>query len=249
MTQTLKLGKKPARVDAVKFKFRDFLVKKSVPAVPKTFGHETAFTDWGMLGNDQVGDCVIAGGMHEIMMWNKVCGKDVVFTEATAIKDYSRITGYVPGDESTDQGTDMEAAAKYRRKTGFVDAKGRHHKIGAYLDLEPGNLQEHLLAAYMFEAVGEGFEMPTSAMDQFDAGKPWSIIKGSRIEGGHYIPLVAHRSNLVIVSWGRAQRVTSSFFKKYNDEAIVYLSQEMISGGKSPEGFDLPALQDALKSL
>jgi hypothetical protein len=245
----IKLGKKPARVGAVKFKFREFLIKKKLPTVPRSFGHEKLFKNWGMLANDQVGDCVIAGGQHEVMLWNKACGKDVRFTEQSAIDDYSRIAGYVPGDPSTDQGTDMEEAAKYRRKTGLLDADGKYHQIGAYLDLEPGNLAQHLLAAYMFEAVGLGFEMPMSAMDQFNAGKHWSIVRGSRIEGGHYIPLVAHRTDLVIVTWGRAQRVTTGFFKKYNDESIVYLSEEMIQSGKSPEGFDLPALKDALNSL
>ena len=247
---TFKLGKTPARVGAVKLKFRDFAVRAKLPKRPAHFGHEGLFKDWGMLANDTVGDCVIAGGEHETMVWNGACGKFVpTFTADTAVQDYSAIAGYDPADPSTDQGTDMELAAKYRRKTGLVDSHGNRHQIGAYLDLAPGNLEEFLQAAWMFECVGCGFEFPTSAMDEFNAGKPWAVVKGSRVEGGHYVPLVAKRTDLVVVTWGRTQRVTSGFFKKYNDEGIVYLSPEMIASDKSPEGFDLKALQEALASL
>jgi hypothetical protein len=91
--------------------------------------------------------------------------------------------------------------------------------------------------------------MPASSLSQFNRGKPWSVVRGSRVEGGHYVPLIAHRTDLIVVTWGKTQKVTQGFFKKYNDEAIVYLSEEMLTDGKSPEGFDLNALNDALSHL
>lgn len=243
-----KLGKLPARPDAVKFSFSDYVTTK-LPTPPKTFGHETLVSDFGMLGNDTVGDCVLAGGGHETMLWNKAAHRDVPFSTANTIGDYSAITGYDPKDPNTDQGTDMELAAKYRRTTGLADANGSRHKIGAYLKLTPGNLNEHLLAAYLFGAVGIGIKFPGSAMDQFNAGKPWSVVKASTIEGGHYIPFVAHRKNIVVVTWGKCQQMTSGFFKKYNDESLVYISEEFLTNGKSPEGFDMAALQADLAAL
>lgn len=245
-----KLGKLPARPGAVKLKFGNYVdVAALLPKVPKAFGHEGLISSWGMLGNDQVGDCVLAGGGHETMMWTKEGGVPANFSTANTISDYSAITGYNPTDPNTDQGTDMEVAAKYRRTTGLLDANGKRHLVGAYLDLTPGNLNEHLLAAYLFGAVGIGIQFPGSAMDQFNAGKPWSVVKGAKIEGGHYIPIVAHRKNLVIVTWGKTQEMTTGFFKKYNDESIVYLSTEMLSNGKSPEGFDLATLQKDLAAI
>jgi hypothetical protein len=68
-----------------------------------------------MLGNDTVGDCVLAGGGHETMLWNREAGKTVPFTAANSIKDYSAITGYAPADPSSDKGTDMEIADAYNR--------------------------------------------------------------------------------------------------------------------------------------
>jgi hypothetical protein len=250
-TPTLKTGKLPARTGAVKFAFGDFLHRAAAPVVPETFGHELAVGEWGMLGNDRVGNCVIAGGEHETMLWcsesKRSCPR---FTDRTAIRDYSRIAGYVAGDPSTDQGTDMELAAKYRRKTGLRDTRGRLHKIGAYLALRPGDLAEHLLAAYMFGAVGVGFLFPEYAMGQFNAGQPWDAQGGPMPNDGHYVPLVAKRDgNLVVVTWGKTQVVTPAFFAKYNDESVVYLSEEMLSHHRSPEGFALAELRQEIAAL
>jgi len=246
-----KLGKTPARKGAVTFKFADYADKTKLPTPPATFGHESliAATGWGMLGNDQYGDCVWAGAAHETMLWNRMAGASSSFTPAAVLSDYSAVTGFNADDPSTDQGTDMEVAAKYRRKTGVVDAAGKRHQIGAYVALKRGDITELFQAAYLFGAVGIGIEVPSSAVSQFDAGKPWSVVSLSRIEGGHYVPFVARRKYLEVVTWGRIQSMTEGFYEHYNDESIAYLSAEMLAGGKSPEGFDLAALKADLAAL
>jgi hypothetical protein len=252
----LKLGKAPARPGAVKLRFTDFLEKKvdkfTFPKVPTKFGHENLFPAkaWGMLGNDQYGDCVWAGAAHEHMLWAKAAGRDVKFDSRSVLSDYSAVTGFdINHPDSTDNGTDMTQAASYRRKTGIVDTSGQRHQILAYLALDPGNIKEHLLACYMFGAVGIGIEFPASAMDQFNKGKNWVVVRGSPIEGGHYIPLFAKRSTNIIVTWAQTQGMTNSFFKKYNDESIAYVTDEFLKDGKSPEGFDIAGLQSALQNL
>lgn len=247
-----KLGKTPARQGAIKLKLIDYLDKSALPTPPATFGHQSLLgADWGMLANDSVGDCVLAGGGHEEMLWNREGGKTVSFTPANTLRDYSSITGYKPDDPSTDQGTDMEVAAKYRRKTGLLDGQGKRHKIAAYLDITPGDLNEHLIAAFLFGAVGIGINFPASAMKQFDSNQPWDVVKGSKLEGGHYIPLIARTADgyLNVVTWGRVQKMSVAFMTKYNDESIAYLSEEMLTSGKSPEGFNLAALKSDLAAL
>ncbi len=88
-------------------------------------------------------------------------------------------------------------------------------------------------------------------MSQFDAGKPWSVVKGSRIEGGHYIPIVARRGSYVnVVTWGKTQRCTQSFIRTYCDEAWCVVSTEILNGqGQTPEGFDMAALRADLNAL
>lgn len=246
----LKLGKLPATKNSVSFRLRDYLLLSKLPGAPVSVDHYSAIKDWQMLGNDQYGDCVWAGAGHETMLWNKDGGNVVVMTDKNVLSDYTAVTGFNPNDPSTDSGTDMGVAASYRRKTGVVDATSKRHKVDAYLSLTPGNREELMQAIYLFENVGIGWEFPASAMEQFNAGKPWTVVNGSKIEGGHYTPALGYDKDYIyIVTWGKVQAVAWSFFDKYCDEAIVYLSSEMLKNGKSLEGFNNQQLITDLKGL
>jgi hypothetical protein len=247
----MKLGKTPARTNAVSFKLAKYIDKTALPTPPAQFGHENLVGEkaWAMLGNDHYGDCVWAGAAHETMLWNLERDKSVAFDDKHVLSDYSKVTGFDPAKPDTDQGTDMQVAATYRRKTGVIDEAGKRHKVAAYLAITPGDVQEHLLALYLFGVVGLGIEFPASAMDQFNEGKPWDVVPKAKIEGGHYIPLVAKRDNFDVVTWGQLQQMTPEFLAKYNDESVVYVSREMLTGGKSLEGFDLAQLKADLAAL
>lgn len=251
MGALLKFGKKPVVYDRRDLQFMRYRTGV-LPAHPAQFGHENLIgaDAWGMLGNDTVGDCVFAGSDHETMLWTTEAGDSAMFTPENAIADYSAVTGYDPNDPSTDKGTDVRQALQYRQQTGLIDASGNRHKIGAYLALEPGNFDSLLETMYLFSAVGIGIEVPQSAMDQFNAGQPWSVVHGSQeMVGGHYAPLVAERGNLICVTWGRLQQMTLQFYMKYCDEAWAILSPEMLKEGVSLEGFDLAQLKADLTDL
>lgn len=247
MATQLKLGKTPARPEAVKLKLTDY---STLPISPKTFGHQSDVTSWQMLGNDKYGDCVFAGAGHETMLWNKEASKTVLFSDSSVLSDYSAVTGFNPNDPNTDQGTDMQVAASYRLKTGVKDASGQRHQIGAYLAITPGNVAEVKSATYLFSAVGIGIKFPASAMTQFNAGKPWTVVSSSPIEGGHYVPCVGYNTKyLYIVTWGKLQKMSLGFLRKYMDEGVAYLSEEFLKLGVGPEGFDLTTLRNDLAQL
>lgn len=245
----LKLGKKPARPEAVKFKLSSFVDFSKLPKPPAKFGHENLVADYQMLGNDKYGDCVWASAAHDTMLWNAAAGKKVEFTDKSVLSDYSAVTGFDPSKPDTDQGTDMKEAAAYRRTTGILDAHGNRHKIDAYLSITPGNLLELYAGMYLFEAVDIGILFPSSAMDQFNAGKAWSVVSKSPTEGGHCISLVAKRKYIECITWGKVQPLTTGFFSKYCDEVICYVSKEMLTNNKSPEGFDAEGLIKCLNEL
>lgn len=245
----LKLGKLPAVKNSVSLRLRDYLSLVKLPTAPLTVDHEHAMLDWQMLGNDQYGDCVWAGAGHETMMWTKNAGHEVEVTTGDVLAAYTAVTGFNPNDPNTDQGTDVAKAAKYRRKTGLLTAEGRH-KVQAYLSITPGNREELKQAIYLFENVGIGWQLPASAQQQFLNGEPWEVVAGSQIEGGHYTPAIGYDANFVyIVTWGKVQRVAWAFFDKYNDESIVYFSQDMLAKGVSMEGFNATQLQKDLPGL
>lgn len=258
---TLHLGKKAAVPDARDLKFATFRDTAALPKVPTRFGHGSMFRDWGMNGNGPdntvengyqgAGDCVFAGAAHETRLWNRLGGHSVTITGHESIADYSAVTGYVIGDDSTDQGTDVREALKYRQKTGIVDSKGVRHKIGAYVALEAGNWPQLMEAAYIFGAVGIGFEFPDSAMDQFDQGQPWTVVAGANIDGGHYTPIVGRlaAANGAAVTWARTQRIMQPFYSEYCDEAWCMVSLEELRAGRNERGFDFAALNTALNQL
>lgn len=243
-----KRGLLPPRPGAVKMKFGDY-VKPSFPKRPDEFGHESLVSEWHMLSNDKFGSCAWAGAAHEVYLWTAMGSQRVHITSADVLSDYGACTGFNPADPSTDQGTDMQAAASYRRTVGTRDANGNRHKIGAYVSLKAGNLDEILNAAWMFGAVGIGVTIGSNQDQQFEFGKPWDGAPGNN-SGGHYIPVVAYRNGLVyVVTWGRLQAVTPAFIETYCDQAMAYLSTDMLRDGKSLDGFDLAALSDDLNLL
>jgi len=251
MTMNLKFGKRPARPEAQpKLKFATYSI--ALPEPPVAFGYDSLLPiDSGMLGNDQWGDCVIAGAEHETMLWNAWGGNPTGFSVETAQADYSAITGFDPNDPSTDQGTDMQVAASYRRHTGIIDAAGIRHKVAGYVSVERGNFAQHKLAAWLFGAVGLGLQVSRTQVDQFDRGEPWDGTLDPATTGGHYVPLIGvdRDGYLLVVTWGKVQKVSLAFFLANNDESVAYFSAEFLKAGAAPNGFDSAQLSADLNSI
>jgi hypothetical protein len=241
------LGLKPPRPGAVKMRFADY-IKPALPAPPAEFGHEDLVPDWHMLGNDQFGCCLWSGAAHEHYLWTAEAGARSHITTADVLADYAACTGFVADDPSTDQGTDMQVGASYRRKTGIVDATGKRHQIGAYAQIEAGNVDE-LKQAWMLGAIGLGVQVGDNQQQQFSDGKPWDGPTGANA-GGHYVPMIAYRGGMFwCVSWGRLTAVTEAFIRSNNDQTLCYFSPDFLIGGKSIDGFDQAALLDDLNEL
>ncbi len=207
-----------------------------------------------MLGNDEFGDCAWAGPAHETMLLTAEANHEVAFTTDNVLSDYAAGTGFnanagPPGSNPTDQGSNVRDVLKYRAKTGIVDAAGARHTIGAYIKLDAKNMQQVLEGLYIFQVIGIGIEFPDSAMAQFNAGKPWDVVPGAKIEGGHYVSLVAKRANFEVVTWGALQEMTEAFFTTYVDEVWAYVSADDLNNGHDIDGFDLGQLQADLQSL
>jgi hypothetical protein len=245
------LGKLPARLHAYQARLSKYLDYSQVPTPPQVFGHQGLISDWGMLANDQYGCCVWSGGEHETMLFFRMGGLEAPpFDNISTIQNYET-TGFNPSDPSTDNGTDVVTAAQYRRDTGLVDAAGNRHKVQQFALVTPGDLDHVTKAAYIFGAVGVGIKFPDSAMEQFQNGQPWDVVRGSKIQGGHYVPLVGRNKygNLLVITWGQIQEMTPEFAKAYMDEACAYIDVNVLQNNVSPEGYDLATLQADLNAL
>lgn len=244
------------------------------PLVGTMRGQTSDATSLLMLGNDSYGDCVEADGAHSHLIALQSGGHTEykgtrlsnLFSTRTVLSDYSRATGFTPTNPTqTDNGTDMVSYADYRRKTGILDTAGQRHKVLAYLDLTPKDFEEAVLAIYIFKSLSVGIEFPAFAMDQFNHMLPWDIESANnQIEGGHCWTAAGWQmpttpgatgngaANLLEgVTWGGTVQVTQRFYEEYSDEAIVYITSDMLDNHHRTSGlaFDIDQLKRRLALL
>jgi hypothetical protein len=263
----MKLGLNDPRPGAVKLRLATYCDFAKLPKPPENFGHYSLVRDWGMLGNDEEGDCALAGACHQDMLWTLEGGNPAAFdTPVTvngvdyanaALANYGELTQWdpnagPPGENPTDQGTDIGQLADYWVNTGLVDSQGKRHKVAAVVDLNPGDLRELWVATYLFQSIGMGFNLPDSAERQTREGKPWDVVRGATIVGGHYVPAFGRVNSGefgVGVTWGQTQLFTPRFYERYNNQGICALSEEMLIKSVSIDGFDDKLLRADLAAL
>jgi len=130
----LKLGKSVARHDPRALLLASY-VTPALPVPPASFDLTSKVKAWGMMDNDQIGDCTCAAAGHLIIEWTANAKKKMVTpTDKQIVAAYSAITGYNPVTGANDNGANEVDVLNYWRQTGIAK-----HKIGAYVSLEPAN--------------------------------------------------------------------------------------------------------------
>lgn len=247
-----KLGLKPVLAQP-RLRLADYFTSDlpSVNDLKFPFGHTDLITP-EMFGNDSVGDCDPVALVEGVRLLTAGQGKEANFTTQTVLQLYSDITGYNPDDPSTDQGTDVHEGFQYWQNTGITDADGNVHKVLDYAGLTPGDWDELLVALSLFDVVYIGLSMPTYAQDQFTAGQPWHLLPGRhQIEGGHAVPVVGAQSATLgqLFTWGGVGGIESTFYSTLSTVAVVAITPDMFTNGKTMEGIDLNKLQADLPLL
>ncbi len=213
-----KLGKLPPRVDPRTFKLSNLLVKKNLPVLPDSYDVDTQFatnfSDNNMYANDQYGDCVIAGRAHMTLRFE-------AFEQILLIKisDKEVTDEYFKESGGQDSGLVMLDSLNEWRKSGWT-AAGKSYNIYAYAQIDKFNHDELKYSVFLLRGAYTGFSVPQSAMDQFNAGQPWTVVSGSRILGGHCVFIKGYNATgPICVTWGRDQQMTWEFWDTYFDEA------------------------------
>ncbi len=223
-------------------KLSDHLSAAALPPTPAVVDYASKVRTWPMYLNDQLRDCTCAGIGHSVQAWTAYA-KGLVTLPNSAILDLYERMGYVPGDPSTDQGAVEQDVLAEVHKNGIGG-----HKILAYAQVNHTNPEEMKTALNLFGSLYLGAQMPQSAMDQTNAGQPWSPVPGSPIEGGHCF--VAQRwdnsaAPIEVVTWGQLQRVTDAWWEANGMEAWAVITQDWFAAnGKTVTGLDLVQLGD-----
>jgi hypothetical protein len=247
-------GRLPAEPARPHLKFGAYLAP-DLPAPPASSDwlSPVPVASWGVLGNADWGDCTCAGVGHKRIgdvYVNQHAALTV--TDNDALSLYSAVTGFdpnagPPGQNPTDQGAVCQDVLDYWRKNGFLG-----EKIVAFAKVDISNPTEVKQAIALFGQIYTGMNFPGSAMDQFNNGQIWDVVRGARIEGGHCVTIGAYdATGLECVTWGAVQKMTWKFFQKYFEEAWVIIGPDFVDPktGKDAQGLDLYALGQGFAAL
>jgi hypothetical protein len=239
--KSVRLGKKEKRVDRRTLKLANYL--SSLPPVPTSVDYSGKVSSWPVYLNDSLGDCTIAAAGHMIEQWTANSGAQATPQDSDILSAYEAITGYTPGNPSTDSGAVELDVLNYWRNTGIAG-----HKIGAFTEVPPKMTDHVKAAAYLFGGLYIGIQLPVSAQTQ----GVWDVVSGPDSEpgswGGHAVEICSLDANaLTCITWGQKRRMTWAFWNAYVDEAYAIISQDFMEGnGETPDGFDLEMLTSDL---
>jgi hypothetical protein len=176
-----------------------------------------------MYANDEVGDCTCAAVGHIVNQLTFYgSGTEVQPPEGDVLAMYSAITGYVPGDPSTDQGAYCQDVLSYWRKHGLSG-----HKIVAFAALDVSDLTEIKQAIHLFGTVYVGMSVTDAAEDAFDRGQVWDVARRARNLGGHCVPVGAYgNGRFGFVTWASEAQMTEAYWRQNVDEAWAVLDAD-----------------------
>lgn len=239
----MKLGKHPARNDPRTLKLAQFF-SDTAPIAPDAMDWFSGITAWGMMANDNLGDCTCAALGHALQAWSAATGSEYTVHDQVIVDAYSKWCGYVPGDESTDQGgNEIDVLNSFRR-----DGLGGKTLL-AYADPSVKNPEHIKQAVYLFGGLYIGLALPITAQDQ----KTWDVVVNSNDNqpgswGGHAVQVLGYDAKtLTCVTWGELKQMTWDFFGVYCDEAHALLMGDWATfAGKD---FKLGELQRELAAV
>ena len=220
-----KLGRKAARHPVGLRWIEHYLVGSNVPTPPKWVAYPGGewgadSIDWGMLGNDQYGDCTCAGMAH-LFMANAATYKQPIPTfDVNAVTSlYFQLSG------GQDSGLVESDVLAYAHASGMWG-----NTIAGYA---PGNVHNPDILKVIiaeFRAAYLGVSMPAVAMTQFQDGQAWDLTNGpadDQIEGGHCVTAIGYNPEVVyVVTWGRVQKVTWRWLARYMEESWAVLTPQ-----------------------
>jgi len=241
-----KLGRRAIKTDTRTLALGDYLTP-TLPPPPLAVDWTKNITNWGMMLNDQLGDCTIAGCGHAIQVWTANTGSETTIADPVIEHYYEQWDGYVYDDANTDNGGIELDVLKDWQKNGLDG-----HALVAFADPRPSKLLEIQQSIALFGGVYIGLALPVTAQTQ----DVWDVVPdgGDDAEpggwGGHCVFVPKYDANsFTCITWGQPKTMTLAFWKEYCDEAHTLLSPDWIAAQGAPSGFDLAQLQADLKAI
>lgn len=242
----MKLGRKAIKTDSRTLALGDYLTP-SLPPPPPAADWTKGITGWGMMLNDQLGDCTIAGVGHAVQVWTANTVGIATVPDPTIENYYEQWDGYVPGNPNTDSGGIELDVLNDWQKQGFAG-----HTLLVFADPKVGNLVEIRQSIALFGGVYIGLALPLTAQTQ----DVWDVVAGGGANtkkgswGGHCVFVPKYDEHgFTCITWGQPKTMTLAFWKKYCDEAHTLVGQNWFTTQGAPNGFNQDQLLADLKAI
>jgi len=241
-----KLGRKAIKTDTRTLMLGNYLTP-ALPPPPLAADWTKGIASWGMMMNDTLGDCTIAGVGHAVQVWTANTGGIATVPDPTIESYYEKWDGYVAGNPNTDSGgVELDVLTDWRQQ-GFAG-----HALIGFADPQPASLVQIQQSIALFGGVYIGLSLPITAQTQ----DVWDVVPkgGAKAKpgswGGHCVFVPRYDQNgFTCITWGQLKTMTVAFWKKYCDEAHTLLSQDWFTAMGSPNGFNLDQLQADLNAI
>jgi hypothetical protein len=233
-----KLGCIPSRPDARTLQFANFLLP-NIPEPPPSRRWDIPIPQWGVMGNNDYGNCTIATAAHMIMCWRANESGLLDPIADAAVIELAREMGALEGFQIIDR-------LKYWRKN---DMWANH--LWAFAQVDQFNEQHTRIAINNHGALDIGLALPR----RWQQTQIWDFGIGPGYRhaswGYHSVPIVGYDADyLYLITWGRVQRMTWPALQAYCEEAYVLIDPCWFEAdGLCPAGLDLTALAAAVRAI
>jgi hypothetical protein len=204
-----------------------------------------------MWGNDEWGDCVLAGRANHTLRLERLEQRHTVpMTNEIVVNLYKQMTGAQSPGDSKDEGLVVLDAMRQWKNEGWNVGK-HHYEISAYGELDPSDGNQLRLATYALQGIHLGFWLPLAAQSM---GSVWDYNGQYGYDwrpgswGGHLVYSKRYDAeSIYVITWGREVKVTNSFIQKYCDEA--WAVADNLDTWRARATIDVTALQSELRSI
>lgn len=257
LARSVVIGGRQTKPRKMRMHFQHYVRKTGLPEPP-------AFCDYSgaaiaalrdVMGNDDAGNCVYAAGYHHVALVTGNAGNLFHATTDQVNADYSAVSGYVPGDPSTDVGADPKDAIDYWIGHGFANGT----KAVARLALDPSNPKQIKQAVHLFEGAMIGGPLGRSWIDPFPErdGFVWDDAGDYDSRSGHEVCVFGYGPfGPNIDTWGLLGQMTWEAVAQFcsswrGGDMFVILTPDIINKAqnKAPNGLDWAQLTADFNAL
>ena len=183
----------------VKFPLKWAHEYRATPLPAPTFPIDVSegITDFGMMGNDEYGNCGSCGEVHEEMTTAKAAG--TTGPEPSSTEGVSRYVDYTGDKTPPGPGVDLASYLLWCVKKGYI-------KAFAPVDVSDKATMQGLMAAGYGLYIG--VNLTDQNEDQFNNGTPWTSAGGPDPNDGHCVLWVQSQAATGphgVVTWGKVQ--------------------------------------------